>query len=572
MSFTNYGNKYKFKALNRGGSKSIVKLQYKKKDGTWSNTIESETYGNETPEDVRRRMENNNNKEYRIVKDNKFSETSLEELHKLRGELAEKENHLQILNTWYNNERDDKSRKGILKDIKSVELKIKEIKNKMTDIKNKARLKDSMDMLKLMGWTTDADPFGVVYREGDFKIKYNQKEDSYELYFNSIYYNTYHTLAQAKQEIEKYKERKKLRGKDSCGEKVYTKGESTDGCKDGGPGSGIKGHTGGEPMARLSKKWTPENINHIMRNPHLYREEVVEEAARKALENKGLLKKAKDDADPDIQYKEFMANKKKPLTYSEGKKLLEEAKKAGIHQDYLKGMERGLASLKDDDATEMGSFEQLGQNHETEAMEPEEHPVLAQDAYNRSDWENVERHPWTIKELEYQIGTIRSRLEMNKKNIVALRQMVNSGNYGSLTKADLRKEEADYEANQMKIKQLVSMLQRAKGQKDSMISEVLNPLKESWSKIKELSTEDASNPDWNVGNFDWNVSNFNGQWYITKNGQKFKGPFPSMEEAARYLDGHKWELEYKLGKSKTEDSDPRIAEANKLINLFGGVK
>lgn len=439
-----------------------------------------------------------------MIKDNKFTETSLEELYKLKSELAEKENHLQTLNIWYNNERDDKSRKGILKDIKSVELKIKEIKNKMTDIKIKARLKDSMDMLKLMGWTTDADPFGVVYREGDFKIKYNQKEDSYELYFNSIYYNTYHTLAQAKQEIEKYKERKKLRGKDSCGEKVYTKGESTDGCKD-------------------------------------------------------------------------------------------------------------------DDATEMGSFEELGQNHETEAMEPEEHPVLAQDgynfedpkvieeaikevkasghpnpqylaaleralelakkerqtkdAYNRSDWENEERHKWTVSQLENDLKTAKERVSMYRNNITQYRSMLNSGKYGKGVLNDLKLAEKRYEESIMKVKQLISMLQRAKGQKDSMISEVLNPLKESWSKIKELSTEDASNPDWNVGNFDWDVGYFNGQWYITKNGRKFKGPFSSMEKAARYLDGHKWEFEYKLGKSKTGDvntkDSARLIESMRILQLSG---
>jgi hypothetical protein len=62
------------------------------------------------------------------------------------------------------------------------------------------------------------------------------------------------------------------------------------------------------------------------------------------------------------------------------------------------------------------------------------------------------------------------------------------------------------------------------------------------------------NPDWNVGNYDWDVGIFNGQWYITKNGQKFKGPFRSMNEAARYLDGHKWEFEGKLAKSKTGNS------------------
>ena len=57
--------------------------------------------------------------------------------------------------------------------------------------------------------------------------------------------------------------------------------------------------------------------------------------------------------------------------------------------------------------------------------------------------------------------------------------------------------------------------------------------------------------DWDVGgNIDWDVGNFNGQWYVTKNGQKLVGPFMSMKEAERYLDGHKWELQNKYGNSK----------------------
>ena len=43
-----------------------------------------------------------------------------------------------------------------------------------------------------------------------------------------------------------------------------------------------------------------------------------------------------------------MESRKKPTTYSEGQKLLEEAKKAGIHPDYIKGLKRGLSSLSKD--------------------------------------------------------------------------------------------------------------------------------------------------------------------------------------------------------------------------------
>lgn len=58
----------------------------------------------------------------------------------------------------------------------------------------------------------------VIHRDGDFKIKYNEKENSYELYFNSIYYDTFHTKQQALDKIELYKRRKEARvGNSKCG-------------------------------------------------------------------------------------------------------------------------------------------------------------------------------------------------------------------------------------------------------------------------------------------------------------------------------------------------------------------
>lgn len=88
------------------------------------------------------------------------------------------------------------------------------------------------------------------------------------------------------------------------------------------------------------------------------------------------------DEDPDIKYKNFMAGKKKPLTYSEGKKLLEEAKKAGIHPDYLKGMERGLASLKDS-CTKDAKFEvmyTIGHFHDPETLKDKKEIIQANSA------------------------------------------------------------------------------------------------------------------------------------------------------------------------------------------------
>lgn len=164
---------------------------------------------------------------------------------------------------------------------------------------------------------------------------------------------------------------------------------------------------------------------------------------------------------------------------------------------------------KDDDATENGSIKEYGKNKEIEKMNLENDPVLAQDdlsslsknwtsenikhilanpqlyrpevveeakrinegyskdAYNRSDWENNPRHYFTISSIKSEIDKVKRRLENNRQRIPQLRSMVNSGKYGPSTLKELKEEEADYQANQMRIQQLISMMQRAQGQKDA---------------------------------------------------------------------------------------------------------
>lgn len=47
----------------------------------------------------------------------------------------------------------------------------------------------------------------VVHRDGNFKVKFNEKEKGYEVYYNSSYYDTFHTKDQALGFIEKWKKR-----------------------------------------------------------------------------------------------------------------------------------------------------------------------------------------------------------------------------------------------------------------------------------------------------------------------------------------------------------------------------
>lgn len=92
--------------------------------------------------------------------------------------------------------------------------------------------------------------------------------------------------------------------------------------------------------------------------------------------------------------------------------------------------------------------------------------------YNPRDYENDPNHKWTVKSIENEIDKTRRRLDLNRRRIQDLRSMVNSRQFGPSTLKELKDEEKDYEANQMRIKQLVSMLRRATGNElpDEMIS------------------------------------------------------------------------------------------------------
>ena len=92
--------------------------------------------------------------------------------------------------------------------------------------------------------------------------------------------------------------------------------------------------------------------------------------------------------------------------------------------------------------------------------------------YNPSDYKDDPMHKWTVKSIENEIDKTRRRLDLNRRRIQDLRSMVNSRQFGPSTLKELKDEEKDYEVNQMRIKQLVSMLHRATGNElpDEMVN------------------------------------------------------------------------------------------------------
>lgn len=114
---------------------------------------------------------------------------------------------------------------------------------------------------------------------------------------------SYKLAKQRLERIRKLKEQLK-QIKDSCN-KVFTKGSKDDDATENGSIEEYgKNHEtekmspeenpvqAQDDLSSLSKNWTPENIKHILANPHLYKPEVVEEAKRR--------KNSLKDSDPKI--------------------------------------------------------------------------------------------------------------------------------------------------------------------------------------------------------------------------------------------------------------------------------
>lgn len=339
-------------------------------------------------------------------------------------------------------------------EIKSIEKEIKTMESK--------HLQDSMEILRLSGFTTDSD----------------------------------------------------------CGEKVYTKGESTeDQCKDGGPGSGIKGHT------------TPKK-------PSSYYTQ--RSAAQSRLLN---------DID-EIKYE----YKKEGKTLSHGK-LLQELGDYGWDDYELEGLKLPM-NLNDDDATEMGTFEQLGQNHKTEAMEPSDNPVQAQDGIHFVTWVKPSG-------LEYQIGDI---IQFKGKNVKVTKIT------GNVVEAQVMDACTKDEEVGEKFKTV--MEEFGKGELKSSSGETVTDPEQAkaiaYSEQRE-ATKDASDRrgvQLKVGDL---VAVHGKVGKITRilraRDERDDVVEVFFDNSGTYNPDR---VDRYYANETTKDSDPKVAEAKKLIDLFGG--
>lgn len=147
-----------------------------------------------------------------MTKDNKLEQKAYNKYYELKDYLGRLQDEYQTRHIRYMNESDTRQRAMARKDLDEISLRIRRTQQEMNKIKNSIHLKDSMDMLKLSGFTVDEEvspKFKKVmeeYGKGELKSSSGEK-------------------------VTDPKQAKAI---------AYSEaGES----KDGGPGSGIKGHT-----------------------------------------------------------------------------------------------------------------------------------------------------------------------------------------------------------------------------------------------------------------------------------------------------------------------------------------
>ena len=344
-------------------------------------------------------------------------------------------------------------------EIKSIEKEIKTMESK--------HLQDSMEILRLSGFTTDADPKAEL-------IKYAEKTGDPE-YIKHVKNLTNMATINARLQWHRQQD-------SDCGEKVYTRG-AEDGWK----------------HYRDSKGNVWELVN----------------------------------AQGSFWMMECIRGPRKGDTVTFRKEMVE----SSMTED---------TCVKDDDATEMGTFEQLGQNHETEAMEPEEHPVQAQDGIRFVTWVKPSG-------LKYQIGDI---IQFKGKNVKITKIT------GNVVEAQVMDACTKDEEVGEKFKTV--MEEFGKGELKSSSGETVTDPKQAkaiaYSEQREANDGDIILPQHEAKDDltdTWTIEQCK---YVIAHSYLFT---PTVVEAAKKA--------LKLLQAKgAKDSDPKVAEAKKLIDLFGG--
>lgn len=268
-------------------------------------------------------------------------------------------------------------REGSYKLAKIRKERIKKLREQLKQL-NKAKVQDSMDILRLCGYNTqDAGP--VKYKGYTIKKDFNGDIRVYDK-AGAMLSQDFYSVAQAKAAIDKREEMVKSRSKDSAIQVgpwlIYQEGNE------------ISVHRGGRAWAQgfksvqEAKAWIQKKERWLETGKDgcpIFTKGTTKDKT-KVVGQIGSVKIYYDDND-DIYY----VNQGGSIFNNPGFKTKQEAINYVVKNN-----------TKDDDATEHGSIEQYGKGTETESIGLSDDPVLAQDGGPGS---GIKGHS-TIKKLE----------------------------------------------------------------------------------------------------------------------------------------------------------------------------
>lgn len=411
---------------------------------------------------------------------------------------------------------------------KLADQRLKRIKELKEQLKH---MKDSMEILRLSGFQVN-DACTKDYNFEDPKvieavIKKLEKEAKEGKFVDPNY------LAGVKRALEKAK---KERAKDACTKditvKQYVKKLREE------SGSPIS-H---ESLARELKKagWSKEEaLQEVLREAveRVYGKDACEKVFTKGEAEDDDIILPQHKCSDSIESEIARLKQKIEGLYDKADEALKakDKNKYNIIMSQIKQEERTLADLvrstiHDDDATENGSIEEFGKNKEIEKMSPEKDPTLAQDA----------SYPVVHRDGDFKIVESDEGFELYFKGIY----------YDT------------YHTKEQALKFIEKYKERAKarGIKDA-----------AWRVESTQGTVDLKIYTYKEGNYKISVGQDEpGEWGWTV----YQGSGVWDTGWARSLASAQSQALAALSEAKrrsAKDSDPKVAEANAIINLCGGV-
>lgn len=291
-----------------------------------------------------------------MTKDNKLEQREYDKYYELKEYLGRLQDEYQTCHTRYMNESDTRQRAMARKDLDEISLRIRRTQQEMNKIKNLIHLKDSIDMLKLSGFTMDEEEMA---KDDLSSISKHWNKATIEHILKNAHLFKPEVVEEAKRLSKIVKDA--CSAKDDKFEVMYTIGHFHDPETLKDKKEIIQANSAGEARRMIENKWKG-NLNRIIQITQVHDSACGEKIFTKGKENE----MAKDEDAKSIESRLDFLEKKIRGLGNYGDKYTRQ-RVEGYKEEYdrlvkkLQGMNK---TNKDDDATEGGAVREYGDKEE----------------------------------------------------------------------------------------------------------------------------------------------------------------------------------------------------------------